>query len=107
MRRAVNFLTLVFCLATGAAPLYAAPQDSGYGRVQKNNMNDIGKLFEKADANHDGMLTRKEAESIPVLSAQFNDMDINQNGEVTRQEMLALMKMKKMHHGRNTEISRR
>ena len=81
-------LAVVFCLALGGASAYATLQDGW----------DVSRLFEKADANHDGILTRKEAEKVPALASQFNDMDINQDGKVTRQEMVASMKMKKKHH---------
>lgn len=64
-------------------------------------MKGIGRLFEKADARHAGVLTREEAQKTPLLSSQFNKMDINQDGKVTRQEMVA--SMKKMHHERNAE----
>lgn len=103
MKCAVNFFAVVFCIAVGGVPVHADPQDVRHGRAQENNLKDIGRIFEEADANHDGMLTREEAEKIPMLFNQFNDMDINQDGKVTRQEMVASMKMKKRHHRRNME----
>lgn len=63
-------------------------------------MKGISKLFDKADANHDGVLTREEAGKTPVLAEQFNGMDVNQDGKVMRQEMIASMEMKRRHHGR-------
>ena len=89
-------LAVVFCLVLGGVSVYAAPQDVRDANTV--NEKEISRLFEKADTNHDGILTREEAEKIPALSSQFNDMDINQDGKVTRQEMAASMKMKKRHH---------
>ena len=101
MNFAINFLATVSCLAVGGTMGYAAPQ---HGSVQENIMKGIGRIFEQADANHDGVLTRKEAEKAPMLSNYFNDMDINQDGKVTRQEMVALISMKQKHHGRNVKL---
>lgn len=84
--------------------VYAAPQGGQHGSAQENIMKDIGRLFEKTDANHDGLLTREEAEKTSTLSNYFNDMDINQDGKVTRLEMIALVRMKQKHHGRNVKF---
>ena len=94
-------LAVVFCLVLGEMPAYAAAQGVQHDSVPKNSTKNMGRLFEKADTNHDGVLTREEAEKIPVLSDHFNDMDINQDCHVTRQEMIASMGMKQRHHERN------
>ena len=103
MKHAIIFFAVVFCLVVDGAAAYAAPQGGQHGRTQENNVKAIGKFFDKADANHDGMLAREEAEKIPISSNQFNNMDINQDGKVTRQEMAASIKMEKRHHGHKAD----
>lgn len=52
-----------------------------------------GRLFEIADANHDGRVSLKEAEDAAL--ARFDRMDLNHDGKVTpeeRQQARALMK---------------
>ena len=53
------------------------------------------KRFDKADANHDGVLTREEAKKMPMLPKHFDEVDANKDGKVTREEMYAATK--KMH----------
>lgn len=101
MKGAVNFSAVVFCFAVNGASVHAAPQGTQHYPVKGISVKDIGRLFENADANRDGVLTREEAGKVPLLSSLFNDMDINQDGKVTYQEMVASMKMKKKHHGRS------
>jgi EF hand len=43
--------------------------------------------FAAADANADGMLTRTEAEKMPIVSDFFGDMDSNVDGHVTQDEI--------------------
>lgn len=101
MQSTVNFFAVAFCLAMGVTQACATPLQDG--SAQQNNARNIGRLFEKADANHDGVLTREEAGKTPALSNHFNEMDINQDGKVTRFEMRASIKMKQRHHGLVTE----
>ena len=39
------------------------------------------------DANNDGFVTREEAQSYPMLSAQFDATDTNKDGKLDRAEM--------------------
>jgi hypothetical protein len=43
--------------------------------------------FAAADANADGMLTRAEAEQMPIVSDFFGEMDSNADGQVTQSEI--------------------
>jgi hypothetical protein len=43
--------------------------------------------FAAADANADGMLTRTEAEEMPIVSDFFGEMDSNADGHVTQNEI--------------------
>ena len=53
---------------------------------------DADAAFNRADVNHDGKLSRKEAQAIPVLAARFNKVDTNHDGFVSRQEYDKAMK---------------
>ena len=64
--------------------------------------------FDEADTNHDGALSREEAEKMPGLSKHFDEMDANHDGKVTREEMEAAMKKMRsgsgdMMHGGSAE----
>jgi Ca2+-binding EF-hand superfamily protein len=43
--------------------------------------------FTAADVNADGMLTRAEAEEMPIVSDFFGEMDANADGHVTQDEI--------------------
>ncbi|MBS0317167.1 MAG: EF-hand domain-containing protein [Proteobacteria bacterium] len=47
---------------------------------------DAAASFERADANHDGKLSRNEAAAIPWLEQHFDEADANHDGSVTRDE---------------------
>ena len=42
--------------------------------------------FDRADANHDGKLTRNEAASIPGLSERFDQIDKDHKGSITKSQ---------------------
>jgi hypothetical protein len=48
---------------------------------------DMQKDFAAADANADGMLTRAEAEEMPIVNDFFGEMDGNADGHVTQDEI--------------------
>ena len=43
--------------------------------------------FAAADVNADGMLTRAEAQEMPIVSDFFGEMDSNADGHVTKNEI--------------------
>lgn len=45
--------------------------------------------FSKADANHDGKITKSEASKIPGLSSKFSDADANGDGSLDAMEYRA------------------
>lgn len=64
-------------------PMHGAAMNRGFA----------GRLFEMADANHDGRVSLKEAEDAAL--AHFDGMDLNHDGKVTpeeRRQARALMK---------------
>lgn len=63
----------------------------------------LDRRFIAADANHDGGLDREEAKNMPMLSMYYDEVDVNKDGKVTRQEYFDAMPLlhggKKMEHG--------
>ena len=42
--------------------------------------------FDRADSNHDGMLSRAEAERLPAISLRFDELDVNKDQMLSREE---------------------
>jgi Ca2+-binding EF-hand superfamily protein len=60
--------------------------------------------FDRADANHDGQVTR--AEALQAAKARFEKLDTNHDGVVTREEFQAhLEQMRKMHQEKRGQQS--
>jgi Ca2+-binding EF-hand superfamily protein len=49
----------------------------------------IREAFQRADANGDGVLTRAEAQHLPIMPRSFEDTDLNKDGVLTLEEYLA------------------
>jgi Ca2+-binding EF-hand superfamily protein len=45
--------------------------------------------FMEADTNHDGMISREEAQAMPFVAKHFDEFDTNHDGYITREEMRA------------------
>lgn len=65
--------------AEAATPSTAIPQN-------KVTSKDLDGVFLQADANKDGKLDRKEAESLPVVLQHFERLDSNHDGFISRVE---------------------
>lgn len=82
-----------------AAPVYAAttaepaPMDSiGKSRAMSSSSmyEMMMQRFNQSDADHNGSLTKQEAESnMPMLVQHFDEIDTNHNAQVSREEMQA------------------
>lgn len=55
--------------------------------------------LEKADANHDGVLSREEANASPRLAKHFDEIDADKNSQVSTQEIADYMKSHRAHKG--------
>jgi Ca2+-binding EF-hand superfamily protein len=68
---------------------YLSADEVAAGRPTRDVMftRSIQDDFKSADANADGMLTRAEAEQMPVVSDFFGEMDGNADGHVTQDEI--------------------
>ncbi len=45
--------------------------------------------FKQADSNHDGMLSRDEAQAMPFVARHFDALDTNHDDSISREEMRA------------------
>jgi len=63
----------------------------------------LDRLFNTADANHDGGLDREEANAMPMLKTHFDKVDANKDGKVTRQEYLDAMPL--LHRAKDIDTS--
>lgn len=65
-----GFLVLLFCGCAHAGPHQGGPVP-----------------FEALDLNHDGSVSREEADQAPCLSRDFDDLDTNRDGVLSRDEL--------------------
>jgi uncharacterized protein HemX len=58
------------------------------GGIPQNRVTskDLDAIFLKADANKDGNLDRKEAESLAAVAQRFEQLDANRDGLISRAE---------------------
>ncbi len=60
----------------------------------------------RSDINHDKVLAREEAGKELLRTNHFNEMGIKQDGKVTREEVVASMKMKERQEFINGKASK-
>lgn len=95
---------LVICAATAAHAQTAAPPAESRNSppsqmspgltpratdgIPQNKLTskDVDAAFDRADANKDGMLDRKEAENMPSVAQRFDQIDSNRDGFISRDE---------------------
>jgi hypothetical protein len=53
---------------------------------------DVGAIFDKLDMNHDGRLSKDEAQAHPTVTANFASADTNGDGVISKDEFLAAFK---------------
>lgn len=71
-------------------PLAACAQDGS--RAQRFAAK-AQQRFDAADANHDGMISREEAQQgMPRIAQHFDDVDSNHDGQLSREELGAYLK---------------
>ncbi|MFI5447866.1 EF-hand domain-containing protein [Polaromonas sp. UC242_47] len=49
---------------------------------------ELDAAFNRADTNHDGRLTRQEAERFPALEQRFEQIDLNHDAFISRDEFI-------------------
>lgn len=68
------------CLST------AIPAQIGLNELARN-VKALDKNFDAADKNHDGMLTRQEAQTVPFVATNFDAIDVKNRGSVSKQDV--------------------
>ena len=73
--------------SNNSAPSQMAPVAAA-GAVPANKVTkqDLDAAFNRADANHDGQLSRAEAEHFPAVAQRFEQIDGNRDGFLSREE---------------------
>lgn len=89
-------------LALAAGLPAALPAQQGLNELGRN-MKMLDKNFDAADQNHDGMLTRQEAQAVPFVARNFDAIDAKNRGEVSKQDVHAYVaRMLKSTSQKNT-----
>ncbi|WP_295852600.1 hypothetical protein [uncultured Xylophilus sp.] len=81
---------LLFSLLTFgiAAALHAQPASA----AQAAGTPDVGAVFQRADADRDGRLSRSEADYLPTVARYFDRIDTDRDGSISLQELTAAVK---------------
>lgn len=81
---------IAFALLAGAGAVHA---QIGMGAIT-NQYDKASKNFDIADKNHDGLLTKEEAEKgpVPFIRAHFDAIDKNHRGAVSKQDVADYIK---------------
>lgn len=89
MNKIISSCAVVACTIIAAPSVWACdPMKQGQP---------CGKFFEEMDANHDGMISKKEFDAFH--SKHFKEMDSNHDGKITPEEMQAAHSNKMHGHG--------
>jgi hypothetical protein len=78
-----------------ATPRRGAPMTAPSGAMdpaQAGAPQDASAEFMRADTNHDGKLSREEAQAIPSVAQHFDQIDANHDGFISREEYDKAMK---------------
>ncbi|MBU0687976.1 MAG: EF-hand domain-containing protein [Gammaproteobacteria bacterium] len=60
-----------------------------HGQMKSMRHMSIEQHFDAADTNHDGALSKEEAEKgMPILFARFDENDANKDGKITKDEVM-------------------
>jgi Ca2+-binding EF-hand superfamily protein len=90
MKRCIAALALVFSIAAATpARADAPPRD-----LDKM----VDKVFARLDADHDGRISRAEADKRPRLAKHFAKVDADRDGYVTKPELKAALQARLQQH---------
>jgi hypothetical protein len=83
---------IVFVAAALSGTSAASFAQTGLSQIAKN-LKQVDKNFDVADANHDGKLTRAEAQSgaTPMIANHFDAIDTGHKGYVTKADVHAFI----------------
>jgi EF hand domain-containing protein len=93
----VALVATLACVAVTSA-VAQTPAPDAAGKMQDFRAK-IAARFAAADANHDGKLTREEAEGkMPMVARSFDQIDKTQRGYVTQEDIQAFMRERTAQH---------
>ncbi|PTN56330.1 hypothetical protein C9J98_01020 [Stenotrophomonas panacihumi] len=88
-------LLSLFALAALTWPLAATAQSQGAPPLtdaQRERLEQAAERFRAADTNHDGQISRAEANaSLPRIAKRFDQLDANGDGQLSAEEFRAAM----------------
>jgi len=86
---AINFLAVVFCFVLSAVTAHAESEKGGSSMHEQSNAPQHGAMFENADTNGDGSISKAEFDGYYAEhnARHFKELDINQDGKLTPDEM--------------------
>jgi Ca2+-binding EF-hand superfamily protein len=79
---------LMFATLVAIGAVASIHAQTGLGGIA-NQYQNIAKNFDIADKNHDGLLTKEEAEKgpVPFIRAHFDEIDKTHRGVVSKQDV--------------------
>ena len=82
----VAFVTVLLSTSIGASVVFAQtpPEATKGDRAHK-----MQERFKAADKNGDGKISRAEAVALPRIAKQFDEIDTNKDGFITKEELKA------------------
>ena len=85
---AAHAQTGAFSPASPPSQMAPAATPPAQGGIPQNKVTsrDLDAIFLQADANKDGKLDRKEAESLAAVAQHFEQLDANRDGFISRAE---------------------
>lgn len=84
-------MKMMFAAAMALMPLAASAMQDDARAQQAMSM--LNQRFGDADANHDGKLTREEANAgMPRVAQHFDQIDTDHKGYITKDQIIAFMK---------------
>lgn len=97
MNKLIKLSALCLLLVSGAVAAAESSVPQRANPQQRQQRAEQWKArWEQADANHDGMLSRDEAQQVmPKLAQRFDRMDANGDGQLTSEELRAAFKARK------------
>src|SRR5512134_2558398 len=103
MKKQAWLTMAVLLCCVGCTPKEAKEKEHKDNPVVQDNF--VAEDFRRLDADHDGSITKDEAEKngSPVLQANFDKFDANNDGKLSLQEVTAFVQAQREEDARRKE----